>query len=141
MDTMASFPRTHRGRGAKPPGAVDHGGRISSKNKTWVSADVANARSGTNTSSRSGADADRWERGGHHSSRGRGTGRGGRFSRSPLPESVTHSSDEGSKPTQNGGNARAEEVEHFFVPPEEPELNTQEEREAFYKEVRRYFCL
>jgi nuclear mRNA export protein SAC3 len=84
------------------------------------------------------SDGEKWERGGHRGSRGRGTSRGtsrggrGRFSNVSLrlngaPRQPTPHSHQDEAMDSN-------EVEEVSGP-EEPVLETQEEREKFYQEV------
>jgi len=125
--------RTHRGRGtATHNEGSGLGKRPIHRNKQWVADGVA-TRPGT-TSSHTGLDSERWERGGHRGGRGRGRGSRGKhanvtvtFRRDVLDAGATASEGEHSEMDDET------EVEEVFPP--DPE--TPEEREKFWQEVCR----
>lgn len=136
--------------------AANEGGRPRSRNKIW-SAGEGGSRSGTSTPHH--ADSERWQRGGHRGG-GRGTrgtrgSRGGRgvskFSnvslrlappKNPPPVDVEVEYNEHGDENENENEAEEEdEVEQVGSNRiREPELETQEERERFYQEVRPSMC-
>lgn len=130
MDTVPSF---SRGRGRGAGGHEVNGRGRQSKNKSWV---AGGSRSGTSTPNRS--EGDRWERGGHRGSRGRGTGRPQTFPNASIV--VTHppvfenmvSGDDDEYQEQDEGEQEDELGEEI----DEPELDSPEAREKFYQEVR-----
>lgn len=125
-----------RGRGIIV-GDPGRGGRPHSRNKHWTPGE--NARSNTPTHS----DGERWERGGH-----RGGGRGSRGSGRGVPRKfpnvslrVNQGSTKGKERATNESEAEVIDVEAEHHVEEatneidEPELETQEERERFYQEL------
>jgi nuclear mRNA export protein SAC3 len=117
-----------RGRG----GASGAPTRGVSKNKHWT------AEGSRSSPGPSGTDAPRWERGGHRGGRGsRGTYRGmsKRFNGTNIiPTASTTSNGTAESPDMD------EDANEEYVQPEEPVLDSQEEREKFYKEVRWLFA-
>ncbi|OJA16646.1 hypothetical protein AZE42_04045 [Rhizopogon vesiculosus] len=132
MEPTAPF-RTHRGRA----NGVHHdsagaGRRAHHKNKQWV-ADGATSRSST---PHGGADAERWERGGHRGSRGRGRGTRGKF------PNTTFTLRQGGGALDSGSAAASEDNSEMedatdVDEVEEHEPETPEEKERFWKEVWR----
>lgn len=123
------------------PHDISASGRPSySRNNHWVAGDSGQRTTSVNPSYHS--DGERWERGGHRGGRGvRGTSRGGsrggrgRFSNVSLR--VNGASRQGSATPDNHQENAMESNESLEAPePEEPELETQEERDKFYQEVR-----
>ena len=98
-------------------------GRPHSRNKKWVAgpADASNAH---------GTEGGRWERGGHRR-RGRGRGQVHDGTHLTVP---TDMHDEGASATEEEGVSGAESA-HDDEP--EPEPEHIEDREEFYREVRR----
>jgi hypothetical protein len=137
---METVNTTHnRGRGGiRVNGAA---GRPPTKNKHWVNARIT----GT------GADADRWERGGHHGSRGRGTGGGGRGRGAPRNGTSPAASADEAEGHHNEGEGTDIEHEDMHdtldelgpsedgIPEEseevEPALETIEEVKEYRKQV------
>jgi len=146
METTSPFLRGSRGRGGL---GHDGRGRPLSRNKHWSATD--GSRSQTHTPNN--GDNERWERGGHRGGvRGRGYSRGApRFNNVSLrldnsqqqlmPQEVAETIyvdlDEGleamgDEHTVNGDHSMEHEEEDLI---QEPELETQEERDKFYLEV------
>ena len=111
-------------------------GRPHSRNKHWTPGE--NARSNTPTHS----DGERWERGGHRGG-GRGSRGGGRGVPRKFPNvslRVNQGSTKGKERATNESEAEVDvEAEHHVEEAmneiDEPELETQEERERFYQDV------
>ncbi|THV07242.1 hypothetical protein K435DRAFT_709945 [Dendrothele bispora CBS 962.96] len=110
----ASVVSRHRGRGN---GVVQDGRKPHSRNKIWVAGDSTN-RSGT-SAPHHGGDGERWERGGH---RGGGRGGSGRGGNRTLAKNFAAPSP---KIVDTPG----------ILPQDEPVLETQEERDEFYREL------
>ncbi|KAF8623868.1 hypothetical protein AX17_007270 [Amanita inopinata Kibby_2008] len=132
MET-AQHSRTHRTRGASLHDGVSGGRKPHSRNKQWVASE-----NGLNSAS-SHVDGERWERGGHRGGRGtRGAGRGLRR----FPNVTLHvkrnphlSGDVGASDSESAGPVMGESDMEDVNDIEEPELETQEEREKFYQEL------
>ena len=107
-----------RGRGLGAPR------KPHSKNRQWV----AGHENGGGPSS----DSDRWERGGHR--RGRGRGRG--YHSHPTHLSVSEHHDDGLSGTEDEEQDTMDEGVEDVVVDKEPE--SQEDRDKFFKEVRRH---
>lgn len=128
---MDSVPHVRvRGRGATQP---------HSRNRQWVSGENGQ-RSGSSTPYHS--DGERWERGGHKGGhRGRGASRGrGRFSNVSLrstPALSNHGNSESEHSVLDGMMDEPEDHRsvEWFEEPEEPVLETTEEREEFWRSV------
>lgn len=142
MDT--NYVRTIRSR----HDAVNDGGRPRSRNKIWAAGE-GGSRSGTSTPHH--PDSERWERGGHRGggrgSRGARGLRGGRgvpkFSnvslrlappKNPSPVDVEEMHGDDAHEAEHEIDVEEEQEEAGVI--HEPELETQEEREQFYQEVR-----
>lgn len=127
--------------------------RSHSRNRQWTAPD-ASSRSGQSTTSH--ADGERWERGGGRGGpRGRGRGRGGRkFPNQTLRNNVVPQPKEVVPTQEHDAHTDVEEemedvqddtnddfyaTDFEFPEIDEPELETQEERERFYQEVREPF--
>lgn len=132
-------------RHSRTRGSGTHDSRLHSRNKHWVGGE-SGQRSGSSTPYHS--DGERWERGGHRGGRGtRGVSRGGRGKFSNLSFRVSSTSqNERTEPSREGStiddhmeDAASENLEEF-IEPEEPLLETPEEREKFYQEVYFLFC-
>lgn len=129
-------PLQPRGRGFKTNGTSS---RPLSRNKHWI-----------NGQDHSGYSSDGWERGGGHRGRGRGRGRGGSGRGTPVfgnqhltvpnvhGDTMSGAEDEGTQSDAHSANGMEEEEEPEVVEIEERELETPEEREKFYQEVRQY---
>lgn len=127
-------PLQSRGRGFKINGASS---RPTSRNKQWVN--------GQDNSGHS-SDGERWERGGVHR-RGRGRGRGGSGRATPLfpnqhltvpnvhEDVLSGTDDDGAQSDTHSANGM-EDNEPTAVEHDDKELETPEEREKFYQEVR-----
>lgn len=120
---------------------VPLGGRQSHSRNHWVTGDSGQRNGVNHDASYHHSDGERWERGGHRGGRARGTSRGaskggrGMFSNVSLrlngaPRHGAATSD--NVQDEAMGSNEVEEVEG----PEEPVLETQEERDKFYQEVR-----
>ncbi|KAI0058607.1 hypothetical protein BV25DRAFT_1810344 [Artomyces pyxidatus] len=139
MDVFPSSSRPHRGRGSQLHGASERGRRGQSKNKTWVSREQGGSRSGTNTpeSGTSRLHTDRWERGGPRVTRGRGRGRGHmNGSQSPRPDATVlpHTSEDEDMNMASEA-LETDLYEHDVM--EEPEFDSPEEFDRFYKELEK----
>lgn len=131
MESTPPF-RTHRGRanGVHHDSAGTGRRAHHHKNKHWV-ADGATSRSST---PHGGADAERWERGGHRGSRGRGRGARSKFPNATITFRQECTLDTGSVATSEGENSEMEDAtETDEVEEHGPE--TPEEKERFWKEV------
>ncbi|KAM6499495.1 SAC3 domain containing protein [Amanita muscaria] len=134
METVQN-PRTFRGRGVAHEGIVGNR-RPHSRNKQWVAPENG-SRNPTNH-----VDSELRERGGHRNGAGRGsrgTSRGiRRFPNVSLH--VKHSphmsnTDNGASDTENLDTLVSDSDMEDADGPEEPELESQEEREKFYQEL------
>ena len=146
METTSPFLRGGRGRGGI---GHDGRGRPFSRNKHWSATDGSRSQSHTPNTS----DSERWERGGHRGGgRGRGYSRGitPKFNSVTLRLDNTRQQQEGAETTSqvegleaargdgalNGDHDMGHEEEDGFGHLiQEPELETQEERDKFYQEV------
>jgi nuclear mRNA export protein SAC3 len=132
---MDIAPPSSRGRGRGAGGHEVNGRGRQSKNKTWVS---GGSRSGANAPNH--GEGDRWERGGHHRSRGRGTGPR-TFPNASLvitqPSAFENlvSGDEEEDEEEYQEEDMNEQEDALSEEIEEPELDTPEAREKFYQEV------
>lgn len=120
-----------RGRGFKINGASQRPG---SRNKQWL----APGQEGHHTN---GNDSERWERGGgprRGVGRGRGRGRGtGTVSDRSTPHlTVPVLREEPTSGTEEEGMTDVEDMENEEDEVDERQLETPEEREKFYQEVR-----
>ena len=104
-----------RGRGQGAPR------KLHSKNRQWVSGQENGH----------GSDAERWERGGGHR-RGRGRGRGNHTHSSHL--SVSQSHEDGFSGTEDEDQEGMDEGVDVTV--DDGQIESQEDPEKFYKEVR-----
>jgi hypothetical protein len=121
--------------------------RPQSRNKTWLAAESGTAAQNT-TSLPSPADGERWERGGYRGGRARGgrsrgvTRGGRRFPNATLSARTKQQTDQTTVIDVDEGDEDGEgDEEEVLGQPEgdtveEPELETPEERERFYQEVR-----
>lgn len=136
MET-AQHPRGLRLRGAAN-GALTGPRRSHSRNKQWVAPENGPRSNVNNTSNNS--DGERRERGAHRGGRGaRGASRGiRRFPNVSLhvKRSPAMLGDEiGASDSETAGPAVGDSDMEDATGPEEPELESQEEREKFYQEV------
>lgn len=138
MET-AQHPRGLKLRGAAN-GALTGPRRAHSRNKQWVAPENGLRSNLNNTASHS--DGERRERGGHRGGRGaRGASRAVRR----FPNVSLHvnrnpamlAEEGGASDAESAGPAVGDSDMEDATGPEEPELESQEEREKFYQEV---FC-
>ena len=151
----SSYTRSGRGRGgiSREPGGTR--GRPLSRNKHWSAND---SRGSTPNHS----DSERWERGGHRGGgRGRGASRGAprqfpnvslrvnnssRPEQQPMPQEEVHHEEVKPQVEEEEVNGLDEEMseddelDQPFQDIHEPELDTPEDREKFYQEVR-FVCV
>ena len=138
MESATAVVRQPRGRvnvnGAHDPGRPR---QLHSRNKQWVAGENGE-RSGTSTPYHS--DGERWERGGHKGGRGtRGVPRGGRAKYPNVSFRALGNGHELSGAADAEMDDAEEVVEEEEVKdPEELVLETAEEREKFWQEVRRW---
>jgi len=127
---------THR---TGPHDASQVGRQPEARNNDRVAGE-SGQRSGANSPYHS--HGERWERGGHRGGRGRGTSRGvrGRFSNVSLRLNGASRKETATLVIHQGEAIEPNEVEGVSDP-EEPLLETQEERDKFYQEVCSMFVL
>ena len=141
MDTAFPNPRSHRGKDLKLNGVIGRG-RGQSKNKTWIASD---GHAGPRNPSAApgvggghhGADGERWERGSaFRRGRARGMRRGNRTLHVVHTKKLEdeREEDDGMHTEGDGTYTEAEDMGETDI--DEPELETPEERERFYQEVR-----
>lgn len=140
MET-AQHPRGLKLRGAAN-GALTGPRRSHSRNKQWVAAENGLRSNPNNTTNHS--DGERRERGGH---RGGRAARGGSRGMRRFPNVSLHvnrspamlADEAGASDTESAGPAVDDSDMEDGTGPEEPELESQEEREKFYQEVLYFF--
>lgn len=145
MDVIPSFGRG-RGRGGGRGHDVHGRGRPHSRNKTWV----ANS-AGSSQDTPGHADGGRWERGGHRAGPGRGIDRPRSFPNASLvvkhppqvfgglpngDEEVYEEHEEEGDYHEEDEGMEEEDEDELHEEIDEPTLESQEEREKFYQEVR-----
>ncbi|KAK2464989.1 hypothetical protein APHAL10511_003065 [Amanita phalloides] len=135
METI-QHARGHRLRGTAQD-EVAATRRLYSRNKQWVASENG-SRTSTNTTNH--VDDERWERGGHRGGRGvrgvtRGTRRFPNVSLRVKHSSSALSSDAGASDSEAYGPALGDSDMEDGTGPEEPEFESQEERERFYQEL------
>ena len=124
---------THR----NGPNNMPAGGRQPHSRNNWVTSE-SGQRGGINTTFH--GEGERWERGGHRGGRARGVSRGiarggrGRFSNVSLRLNGASRQEIGPR-DNNLDEAMEPTVMEEASGPEEPVLETQEERDKFYQEV------
>jgi hypothetical protein len=138
VKTLVAMESSSHVRASRPRGNSLHdtgpGGRQThSRNKQWVAGE-SGQRSGTSTPHN---DGERWERGGHRGGRGaRGAARGGRGKFPNVSLRTTRNLDSATVNDHQEHEGEDQHNEEDIIEPEERSLETPEEREKFYQEVR-----